>query len=175
MQTIRSKLENENVWDAIKGIEPFPFIQPETNTLFVLWHGQHWLFSSLENESVESIAAMIVHIFGEKWQNLLEAQGIPMAASSRRTIEETVDTNENRTNERSDKAKVAAYNSEELLDESGNDSMGTEGVEGERIRHLTDSTESLEAAFNNLTRLDRLNIVKTAMDDVANFMKLDVY
>lgn len=175
MKTIRSKLENENIWAAIKGIEPFPFIKPETNELFILWHGQQWLFSKLENESVESIAAMIVHIFGDKWERMLEVHGIPMTAHSMRTIEETVDSSENRTNERSDRAKVAAYNSEALLDESGNDSLGNEGVVGGRIRHLTDTTESLESAFNNLTRLDRVNIIKVAMDDVANFMKLDVY
>lgn len=175
MKTIGEYLGEGKLWEEINNVRPFPFITPEMDSLFKLWHGKQWLFSTLEDAALEDLAAIIVHVHGDKWESLLEAQGVPMAAISKRVLDETINSKEDRTNTREDTAKVAAYNSEELLDESGNESSGTDGMEGERVRTLTDSTESVEAAFNNLTRLERLNIVRVAMADVANFMKLDVY
>lgn len=175
MKTIRTHLENQKLWEEINTVKPLPFITEEMDSLFILWHGQQWLFSALEDNDATAIAKMVVHVFGDKWDSLLEAHGVSIAASSKRTLTETVNTVEDRTNERQETAKVSAYNEATLIDDTGTSSDGVEGLVGERTRTLTDETQSVKDAFDNLTRLDRLNIVRIAMQDVANFMKLDIY
>lgn len=175
MITVRNYLEGENLWDEISQLGTFPFITSETNNMFLIYYGQSWLFSAFEETPVSDVAAMLVSVFGDKWARVMEIHGVKLAAKETRIFNETVDTTENRTNSTNGTQKVSAYNSETLIDDSGNENSGTDDLEGLKSRESTDETLDMQTAYDNLTLADKLHIINVAMSDVANFMKLDVY
>lgn len=175
MITVRKYLEGENLWDELSQLGTFPFITEETNNMFLIYYGQSWLFSALEETPVSDLAKMLVSVFGDKWARVMEIHGVKLDAKSTRIFTETVDTTENRTSNNSGTQKVSAYNSETLIDDSGNDSTGSDDLEGLKTREYTDETLDMQTAYDNLTLADKLHIINVAMGDVANFMKLDVY
>lgn len=174
-QNIRQFLDGVDLWDAINSAKPFPFIDETTNRLFLIDYGQMPVFSGIEGETVEDIADYVVRLFGDKWENLLDAAGVSLAADQTRTITETTDTDETRATETTDTDKTSAFNSDGLIDEGGKETEGTETREVDTIKTTTDETTSAQTLFDNLQKADKLNIIKQAMADVASFMKVDVY
>lgn len=174
-QNIRQFLDGADLWEAINNVKAFPFIDETTNNLFLIDYGQMPVFSGIEGETVENLAGYVVRIFGDKWESLLDAAGVNLAAGQTRTVTETTDTDETRATETTDTDKTSAYNSEELIDEGGKETEGTETREVDTTKTVTDETTSVEILFDNLQKADKLNIIKTAMADVASFMKVDVY
>lgn len=174
-QTIRQFLNGSDLWEAINNVKPFPFIDESTNNLFLVEYGQMPLFSGIAGDTVENVAEYVVRLFGGKWEQLLSAAGVNLAADQTRTVTETTDTDETRETATTDTDKTSAFNSAELVDEGGKESEGTETREVDTIKTITDETESASTLFDNLQKADRLNIIKTALADVANFMKVSVY
>lgn len=174
-QTIAEFLDGSNLWDAIDSVKPYPFITPDLNSLFLIEYGNMPLFSGIADDSVENIAGYCVRLFGDKWDSLLELSGVKLDVSETNTITETTVNTEERATERTDTDKVSAFNSAELIDEGGKASDGTESVEGETVRTVEDETKSMQTAFDNLHKSDKLNIIKQAIADVAGFMKVQVY
>ena len=174
-QTIREFLDGADLWAAINTVKEYPFITPDLNNLFLIEYGQMPLFSGIAGDSVENIAEYCVRLFGDKWDSLLEMSGVKLDVSETNTVTETTVNTEERATERTDTDKVSAFNSDELIDEGGKASDGTETVEGETVRTVEDETKSLNTAFDNLQKADKLNIIKQAIADVAGFMKVQVY
>lgn len=174
-QTIRQFLNGSDLWEAINNVKPFPFIDETTNNLFLAEYGQMPLFSGIAGDSVENVAEYVVRLFGDKWEQLLSAAGVSLAADSVRTVTETTDTDETRETATTDTDKTSAFNSDELIDEGGKETEGTETREVDTIKTITDETQSAGTLFDNLQKADKLNIIKTALADVANFMKVSVY
>lgn len=174
-QNIRQFLDGADLWDAINNVKPFPFIDETTNRLFLIDYGQMPVFSGIEGETVDDIADYVVRLFGDKWETLLDAAGINLAADQTRTVTETTDTDETRETATTDTDKTSAFNSVELVDEGGKETEGTETREVDTTKTITDETESAGTLFDNLQKADKLNIIKTALADVANFMKVSVY
>ncbi len=174
-QTIREFLDGSDLWDAINSVKEYPFITPDLNSLFLVEYGQMPLFSGIAGDSVENIAEYCVRLFGDKWDSLLELSGVKLDVSETATITETTVNTEERATERTDTDKVSAFNSDTLIDEGGKASDGTETVEGETVRTVENETKSMQTAFDNLHKSDKLNIIKQAIADVAGFMKVQVY
>lgn len=174
-QTIREFLDGVDLWEVINTVKPYPFITPDLNNLFLIEYGQMPLFSGIAGDSVENIAEYCVRLFGDKWDSLLEMSGVALDVSETHIVTETVVTDEARTTDRTEKDKVSAYNSDELIEDGGKDTDGVETLEGERVRTVEDQTKSLQTAFDNLQKADKLNIIKQAIADVAGFMKVQVY
>lgn len=174
-QTIREFLDGSNLWDSINSIKEYPFITPDLNRLFLIEYGQMPLFSGIEGDTVENIAEYCVRLFGDKWDSLLELSGVKLDVSETATTTETTVNTEARATERTDTDKVSAYNSDDLIDDGAKASDGTETVDGETVRTVENETTSMQTAFDNLHKSDKLNIIKQAMADVAGFMKVQVY
>lgn len=174
-QTIRQFLNGSDLWEAINNVKPFPFIDETTNNLFLAEYGQMPLFSGIEGDTVENVAKYVVRLFGDKWEQLLSAAGVSLAADSVRTVKETTDTDETRETATTDTDKTSAFNSDQLIDEGGKETEGTETREVATVKTITDEIKSARTMFENLQKADKLNIIKTALADVANFMKVSVY
>lgn len=174
-QTIRQFLNGADLWEAIYNVKPFPFIDETTNNLFLAEYGQMPLFSGLEGDTVENVAEYVVRLFGDKWEQLLSAAGISLAADSVRTVKETTGIDETRETATIDTDKISAFNSDQLIDEGSKETEGTEARKVDTTKTITDETKSARTLFDNLPKADKLNIIKTALADVANFMKVSVY
>lgn len=175
MITLRSYLEDKNLWDEISALGDFPFIGDTTQKMFVIYYGQAWLFTALEDLSASELAPMIVSVFEDKWQRVMELHGLDLAASKTNRYTETVENTESRNNSQSGTQKVSAFNEDSLIDDSGNETSGTNDLDGSTTREYTNETLDMQTAFNNLTTANKLHILNVAMADVANFMKLEIY
>lgn len=173
--TIRTFLKDSKLWEQINLIEPFPFITPELDYIFIIEYGSLPLFTPIYQDSVESVAKYLVQTFGEKWRKISQLADLDIGAGSIEVqeIEHTALVEGAVDNEAID--KVSAYDSDLLVDDSGKTGTETNTQETDALTKITKRGSSVENAFNNLPKLDQLNIIKVAMADAANFLKTDVY
>lgn len=174
-KTIRQLLEGKQLWQEISNIEPFPFITPGLDSMFIIEHGSLPLFSPIEQETVESLAAYAVNVFGDKWRKLSLMDSLPLDAEE--VITETINKVGivEKQNDTETTDKVSAYNSNDLIDDSGKSENESGKVESDESQENTKETKSINSAFGNLSKLEQLNIIKIAMADVASFLKTDIY
>lgn len=176
-QTIRGYLEGSNIWQEINSVQAFTFIDDPNliNLLFLVKYGSFPVLNYISLETVPNVASLLVKLYGERW-NLLESNAISDIDSSQiETLTESGTNTEDRTVARTDTDKVSAYNSATLIDDSEKVLAETDGLQGSRNRTVTRGQKSLKALYDNLTLLEKTLILNTAMRDVANFMKLDIY
>lgn len=170
-----------SIWGGIIALEPFPFANnaAQLDAMLGLDYGDRFMFSKMVTLPIATVAANIVALYKDKWLNTVAALGVsPIAdigaGSSKRTTE-TINKTEARNNSRDDVNKVSAFNSDELITNDGTTSTGEDDLTGETQRTLTESNISLINAFNNLSLLDKSNILKLANKDVASYLTLDIY
>lgn len=162
-KTIAEYLDGENLFDAIATKGNYPFIDETTNKIFITMYGRSPLFSEIEANTVDELATMVAMMYGDKWNDLIESTGAEFGAV------ETVKTIETVASDEAETQKVSAYNDEALVDDSGSDITGTVERDSSTSKFTNDST------YQALQMSDKLAIIRVAMADVANFMKLSVY
>lgn len=169
-------LKEGNIFDDISGVEPYPFINsgPMQNILR-LHYGRRVLFSGLESFTKKEVADMIVEIYGERWERLIQRQHILDNANDRREVEESVDRSEDTTSEAKSTDKVASWDSDVLADESGRNTTGNEGVTGNKTRTYTDEKIDVKKSFDLLNVKSRDTIINLVVKDVAYFLTLSIY
>lgn len=175
MITLRTYLVDKDLWGEISSLGDFPFIDDATQKMFVIYYGQAWLFTALEDLAANELAPMIVSVFEDKWQRVMKLHGLDLSASKTNRYTETVENTESRNNSQSGTQKVSAFNEDSLIDDSGNETSGTNDLDGSTTKEYTNETLDMQTAFNNLTTANKLHILNVAMSDVANFMKLEIY
>lgn len=171
-------LQQGSIFNELETIKPMPFLSVEDNevmdSLLNLKYGDRTVYSKLLTTSLPDIAKMLVKTHGDYWDGLLQIDddGLP---SNRRTLTETITTNENRTNNRDDKNVVAAYNSDDLITNDGTLVVGADDLTGNKTRTLTDEKTSLNSAYYHLSLQQKNNIMNVVLLDVADFITLSIY
>lgn len=175
--TINEFLNGADLWAAIEtaSAEPLPFIDETTNMLFSTMFGESPLFSSLEDKTPEQVANMVTMLFADKWKQVLESKGVEFGADETRKVDEDTTSTKDTTDDGTETDKVSAYNSETMLDDSGKETGHTGNETGETGRVLTESRFTVQSAYDALQTADKLAIVRVALEDVAQFMKTDIY
>lgn len=179
--TLGEYMQSGSIWGGIQALEPFPFLvttpPARMDILLELSYGEQWMFHKLGVKPVSEICANIVAVYKDQWLRLIEVQALDINIGSGLTKKqtETSTKTEVRTNSRDDVNKVSAFNSDELINNDGATSTGSDDLEGDTTRVLTDEQISLVNAFNNLSLLDKSNILNTVNKDVASFLTLDIY
>lgn len=175
-KTVGEYLQGANLWDEINSIETFPFINPETDTLFLLRQDDALLFSGIEKLTVPELAQLIVNVFSDKWNAVINATiDLDPMADTTRVVDETGSRTENVNTDNTETEKVSAYNSANFVDNKQTVTNGTEDTTGSKNRKLTEKTYSAKTAFDNLTQAEKANIIDVAMSDVAAFITLSIY
>lgn len=170
-----------SVWAGIRGLAPMPFFDTvppaQLDLQMGLSFGQRFMFSKLVTTTPEQMAVNIVAIYKDKWEKLIEALAInyDLSAGTSKKTTETIHKIEARDTTRDDVNKVSAFNTDNLITDTGATSTGADNLTGDTTRTLTEADISLTNAFNNLSMLDQQNIITTVIKDVANYMTLSVY
>lgn len=179
--TLAVWMEQGSLWEGIRGLAPLPFFDTvppaQLDVQTVLSFGDRFMFSKLVTVTVAQMSVNIVSLYKDKWTKLVEVLAYDydvMANTSKKTTDVTHKT-EARDNTRDDVNKVSAFNTDDLITDTGATSTGADNLTGDIDRTLTEANISLSDAFNNLSLLDKNNIIQTVIKDVANYMTLDVY
>lgn len=173
--TISEYLDGADLWGAIKAVENFPFIDDKLNKMFITMYGRSPLFSEIESNTVDELATMIVMLYGGKWQDLIESTGAEFGAVETKRTTETVASDESGTHGENATQKVSAYNDPEMVDDTGSETTGTDTKAGTVDRETIESKFTNDSTYQSLQMADKLTIIRVAMSDVAEFMKLSVY
>lgn len=179
MTTLSKYLEGKDIFTAIKTAGEFDFIQTDDiaamNGLLALEHGKKLVYEPIEVINFETVAGLIAVKFRSKWNGYIQAAAMLENVNVRREVSENITDNEARTNTRNETAKVSAYNSETMINDSGNDVAGNDTLEGERERILVDETIDPGKAYNLLDRNTKNGIINRVISDVSEFFTLSIY
>ena len=179
--TLEQYLEGGSIWGRISTLQSFPFLSDVTpermDSMLVVSHGEQWMFQKLADKTIDSNALNIVAVYKDSWLKLVEiaALDIDVGSGNTRKQTETIVKKEVRKNQREDLNNVSAFNSDELIADTGATSAGSDDVDGDSKRVLTDSQISLANAFENLSLMQKSNILTTVNRDVASYLTLDIY
>ena len=145
--------------------------------VLLIEYGERTLYSPIANMPLDKIGFYVGSRFSNKWHNLvLLHESITDVTDLNGTLEtETVTESENRNNVRDDLNKISAYNSTELIDNDGMNSTSNESVTGETVRTLKNGSNDINEKFNNLSSIEKNNIMNTVVKDVVNLLTLSIY
>ena len=180
-KTLKEYLADANIFNSIKAIENFPFLEgdssDELNMMLKINYGQKIMFSGMVDLSINDAAKYIVKTYSNSWNKLLTAlnSDFNVAADYIKVTTGNSNTTGNNTDDNTNIHKVAAFNSDELLDDYSDVGARTGTSANETISDGKEVNLSLKSLFDNLPLIERTNIINIVLKDVSNYLTLSVY
>lgn len=172
-------LENESIFTRIKSLNPYPFFDKITplnmDKHLLMFYGERIVFNKMIGFDLDTIASLIVGVNGDKWENLILANGLDILSGAERTVNENNSSNVLNTGANTRTHKVSGFNDPELIEDNADVESNTATVDNTDTRLLTEKTKSLQTAYNNLQLHKKLNIIESVVKDVSNYLTLDIY
>ena len=143
--------------------------------MLVTGYGEREVFRSLLSAPKATVLEVIGAKYTDRWNSLVLRQAELANVSERRELKETINETVDSTNSRTDTNKVSAFNSPDLVDNTGSTATGEDGKTGETIRTLTDEKIDPKTAFGLLNVSVQDTIISTVVADVSSFLTLSIY
>ena len=147
------------------------------NSMLLVNHGFKTVAKNYISVSKESLSKMIVLTHRKKWDSLLEVlkSNINILSDNIQLTNENVKGDNTYTDASSSLDKVSAFNSESLVDNTGNENNVTHTGKDTSDRIQTITNTNLNNAVNNLQIIQDLNIIETILNDISNYFTLSIY
>ena len=172
-------LENESIFTRIQSLSPYPFFDKMTplnmDKHLLMFYGERIVFNKMIGFDLDTIASLIVGVNGDKWENLILANGLDILSGAERTVNENNSSNVLNTGANTRTHKVSSFNTPDLIEDTADLDSSTGTVDNTGTRLLTEKTKSLQTAYNNLQLQRKINIIETVVKDVSNYLTLDIY
>lgn len=161
--------------DSLEGIHIVDI--PKMDMMLSLNHGQKTVYDAIGTKTIDEVAQMLSLLNKDKWKKsiLLESNNDDIGMVNTRKLTETIIENESRTNNRDSINKVSAFNSDEMINNDGSNSISNEGLDNTKTRTITDGIYDINNAYKNLSSMSKNNIMEMIIKDVSNFMTLSIY
>lgn len=178
---LRGYLTGGSIFTAIQTIKSFPFFEGETATdldyMLTLSYGQRQMFSAFNEVPVNTVAAHIVKLYGDKWESLISFNKLGFNIGSSSNIKNTgkQKTTEIKSDNTDTTNKVSAFNSDDLLVDTGSTTMGNENNAQDVNRDSLVETFNIQTAFNNLPLAEKTNIINVVLKDISLYLTVSVY
>lgn len=180
--TLRSYLAGGNLFDEIKAIKSFPFLEGvgDTDTLnrmLKIHYGDRWLFKGFADEPMAEVAKMIIKSFADRWDGIIRAYVDlnNLGAADVRTLRENKSDTSTRDNNSETLEKVSAFNSDDLLTDNGRTVTDSAVDTGSGERELVETRSSYKDLINNLTLTQKTDIVNIVVMDVSRYLTISIY
>lgn len=147
------------------------------NSMLLVDHGFKTVAKNYISVSKESLSKMIVLTHRKKWDSLLEVleTEINILSDNVQLTNENVKGDNTYTDDSNSIEKVSAFNSESLIENSGNENNVIRTGNDERDRIQTVTNTNLNNAVTNLQIIQDLNIIETILNDVSNYFTLSIH
>ena len=138
-KTLKGYLADVNIFTSIKAIENFPFLEgdspDELNMMLKINYGQKIMFSGVADLSVSDAAKYIVKNYSDSWNKLLTAldSDFNIAANAVKVTSGKGNSSVTKTDDRNSSHKVSAFNSDELLPDSGDTENNVETTDRKSV------------------------------------------
>ena len=178
---LRGYLAGGSIFTAIQTTNNYPFFADtpptELDQMIAIMYGDRIVASSFIGVDIAIAGKFISKLYGEKWQSLISfnsspidigASGVVKTVGSEKTVGTKVDVS-------SSENKVSAFNSDILITDSGANNKLDENTTKGVNKDATVSTIDWETAFNNLSKVERTNIISVVLKDVSTYLTVSVY
>ena len=181
LTNLRTWLVGGSIFTAIKTAENFPFFTDnETSDLdqmLSIAYGQRLVASAFGNVDANSAGKFIVKLYGDKWSSLISFNATPLDIGAK-SVTKTMG-NQNTKGTKNDisntENKVSAFNSDDLITDTGNHNVLDETTNQDITRDSSVSVIDWQTAYNNLSLAERTNIISVVLKDVATYLTVSVY
>ena len=172
-------LFNESLFDRIQTLSPYPFfdtVHPiKMDELLKIKFGERLVFIKFLNVDLDTIALFINSEFGKKWQNIIIALESDIKIGSERVLSENTDNKILNTGNNVTENKVSAFNSDELVIDKADDNSSNSEIDNQTVKTTSEKLNSFATVYNNLSMIQKLNIINAVISDVAKHLTLDIY
>lgn len=178
---LRGYLTGGSIFTAIQTIKNFPFFvgndAADLDYMLTLNYGQRLMFSAFIDVPVNTVVKHIVKLYGDKWDGLIKfnENGANIGAVSSIKTTGKQKTTGVKTDNTDVTNKVSAFNSDELLVDTGSTTVGDENTTQDVDRDSLVETFNIQTAFNNLPLAEKTNIINVVLKDVANYLTVSAY
>ena len=178
---LRGYLTGGSIFTAIQTTNNFPFFvgndAADLDYMLTLNYGQRLMFSAFIDVPVNTVAKHIVKLYGDKWDGLIKfnENGANIGAVSSIKTTGKQKTTGVKTDNTDVTNKVSAFNSDELLVDTGTTTVGDENTTQDVDRDSLVETFNIQTAFNNLPLAEKTNIINVVLKDVANYLTVLAY
>lgn len=177
--TFRTFLKKGSLFTEIQLVQDFPFIVNPLiiDKMLVINYGDKTLFPLFDEVDFSEIAEIIVLLYGDKWTALINAEihNINIAGDGDKVTKTVTTENTDTIGSNNTDNKIASYNEDSLITESGNSTATTEGITVAGDETKTESIVSFDNLFKNLKQVQKANILNVVLKDVQNYLTLDIY
>ena len=178
---LRGYLTGGSIFTAIQTSNNYPFFADtppaELDQMLVLMFGNRIMSSAFIGVDINTAGKFISKIYGEKWLALISFNSTPIDIGAKE-VTKTVGS-ENMVGTKVDVStsenKVSAFNSDVLITESGADNKLDENTTRGVNKDATVSVIDWQTAFNNLSTVERTNIITVVLKDVSTYLTVSVY
>ena len=178
---LKTWLAGGSIFTAIQTAENFPFFADNTpaelDHMLSLTYGQRMVTSAFNNFDVNTAGKFITKLYGEKWKALIKFNITSPDLGAKSTTKTT--GNQNTVGTKNDVStsenKVSAFNSDALITDTGAHNELDENITQDIKRDSSVSVIDWQTAFNNLSLLERTNIISVVLKDVATYLTVSVY
>ena len=180
-ETLRSFLAGGSIFTAIQTIKNFPFFAGDAATdldyMLTLNYGQRQMFSAFIDLPVNTVSNHIVKLYGDKWDGLIKfnESGANIGASSNIKTTGKQKTKGVKTDNSDVTNKVSAFNSDDLLTDTGSTTTETGNKTGTVNNDVTEETFNLKTLFENLPYVEQTSIINVVIKDVSNYLTVSIY
>ena len=178
---LKTWLAGGSIFTAIQTAENFPFFADTTSAEFdqmlSLTYGQRMVISAFNSFDINVAGKFITKLYGEKWAALIKfnKSGANIGASSSIKTTGKQKTKGVKTDNSNVTNKVSAFNSDDLLVDTGSTTVADENTTQDVDRDSLVETFNIQTAFNNLSLAEKTNIISVVLKDVATYLTVSVY
>ena len=178
---LKTWLTGGSIFTAIQTAKNFPFFADTTpaefDQMLSLTYGQRMVTSAFNSFDINVAGKFITKLYGEKWAALIKFNISPPDIGAK-TVTKTTG-NQNTVGTKNDisnsENKVSAFNSDDLITDTGARNELDENVTQDITRDSSVSVIDWQTAFNNLSLSERTNIINIVLKDVSNYLTISVY
>ena len=178
---LKTWLAGGSIFTAIQTAENFPFFADsspaELDQMLSLTYGQRMVASAFNSFDINVAGKFIVKLYGEKWNRLIQFNAEPLDIGAKSVTKTT--GSQNTTGTKNDisniENKVSAFNSDDLITDTGSRNELDETTNQDITRDSSVSVIDWQTAFNNLSLAERTNIISVVLKDVATYLTVSVY
>lgn len=176
---LKKFLENVSIFSEISSNRDFPFITPDTvdvlDTMLILEYGERNVYNPIADCNIEIIAKMIVVKYGKTWDTYVLSEALSNNVNDRTEVTEIIENDDEVSHKGESISKVSAYNTSDLIDDSGSENDDLTTTTGKRERVLTDERINVFNSYKLLGILAKDSIISKVQRDVVGFLTINIY
>lgn len=171
-------IEANGLWEGILDAADLDFISYSLLDLEtkIKYSGRE-VFPVFDDVSSSDFSNVVEALFASKWRLLISVELGAEDLFSEYSLAKNSTNNETGTTEvdGENANNTAAYNSQTLIKDSSTTNQTTTNETSNVIGDSLEYKKSIKQLFDNLKLVDRVNIIEIMIDDVVNYLTLNIY